>query len=85
MSCPTCDHTMEGINSTVFENATIFHCPRCGTTKNRDGSCTVPKLVDRIRELESGYVRPDEYPPLTSDWRRLGIAESINLPANRPN
>ena len=44
----------------------------------------VPKLVERCRVFEGQYIIPDEYPPLTREWRRSGIQESINTPEGRP-
>lgn len=44
MSCPTCDHTMQGVG----EN--WFWCPRCGTLKERQGVIVdVPSGVGQAR------------------------------------
>ncbi len=62
MSCPTCDHTMAGLNTVGVIR--YWHCGRCGTlvsevkgAQNPDGSLAppvieVPKLVERCREYE---------------------------------
>ena len=74
MSCPTCDHTMNGIGNGVF------WCPRCGTLKDDVMPYVeAPKLVLRCRYFETslnGVFR--------RTWQLNGIAESINLPCNRP-
>ena len=47
MACPTCDHTMQLVNSDVPR---IFWCPRCGTLK-MDGSVPEncpPKFMERV-------------------------------------
>ena len=77
MACPTCSHAMASVGSG------IFHCGRCGTLIGcySDGSAVVPKLVERCREFSAGW---DENDPAAILWHRLGIAESINVPANRP-
>lgn len=81
MACPTCDHTMEGIGYG------FFHCPRCGTMRNGDGSLTVPALVERCREFAGNAItaakvdRHEEW--VLRQWHRLGIAESISTPENR--
>ncbi len=71
MACPTCSHTMQGLGYLMF------HCPRCGTVKNADGSFTTPALVIRCRDFEKQCIgkitqRHDQ------TWRRTGVAESIN-------
>jgi len=38
MSCPTCDHTMQGLlPAQASEFRQFFWCPRCGTLKTSDG------------------------------------------------
>lgn len=76
MACPSCDCTMQGLGYG------IFHCPRCGTTLNADGSYSIPALVHRCRNFEDQVIgrKTDRYDEV---WRRTGIAESINIPANR--
>lgn len=85
MSCPTCDHTLEGIGYGMF------HCPRCGTLKgcpNAD-AVFVPALVERCRNFMTHMT--DEEGPLTAgqrltfrqEWHRLGVNESTNTPENR--
>ena len=83
MSCPTCDHTMNYFGETPGEK-TIYWCPRCGTLRYDQEAPVVhrPKLVERCREFG-----PTIYPRSVhawNDWVRLGIAESINLPGDRP-
>lgn len=74
MPCPSCSHTLQGIGYGMY------HCPRCGTLTNCpiDGAVSVPALVQRCRDFA---------PALTTyqveTWNRLGIAESINTPAER--
>lgn len=69
MPCPTCDHTMHQVKTGTF------WCPRCGTMKSGD-DIGIPRVVQRCRSY--AITNP---PP--SVWRRLGIAESINLPDKR--
>ncbi len=92
MPCPTCDHTMQRIN-TAGSSSSWFWCPRCGTIREEraDGETNdeAPKLVERCREFEkqSPAVSPtSDGRRLTSGrlWVQLGIHESINTPANRP-
>lgn len=69
MSCPTCDHTLNGIGHGMF------HCPRCGTLTNCqvEGAVTVPSLVERVRRF--GREAPfGDWGPI---WHRVGIQESI--------
>jgi hypothetical protein len=77
MPCPTCYHTMEACT------ITISHCPRCGTMV-MDHDVYIPRLVDRCRQFEEVILPKNNMTPMAADWRRLGIAESINIPANRP-
>lgn len=87
MSCPTCDHTMERI--CTFEpdvdgdGSGVFICPRCGTyiIEGSLDSPHVPKIVSRCRSFESCLLRHTLKMDL---WRNMGIAESINLPKDRP-
>ncbi len=84
MSCPTCDHTMEGLG--YCDGGMIFHCERCGTVTHAVATSLgpnrvyVPRLVDRCRRYEDMMrsERADAY-----QWRRIGIAESINVPGKR--
>lgn len=83
MPCPTCDHTVQGIGFGMF------WCPRCGTLIWHTGAgkaVDVPKLVERCRKLEAAHVgaSPGVGLNLTLDWHRLGLAESINKPEDRP-
>ena len=88
MACPTCDHTMQRLNGDV--NMFYFWCPRCGTlVENSRGELTqeAPKLVNRCREFEascyqaSGWRDTSHY----KRWVSIGIAESINVPTERPS
>lgn len=79
MPCATCEHTMQNIAEPGTTPA--WWCPRCGSI------CTLhvpdtkaPALVHRCREMQALNVGLT----FRVDWKRLGIAESINLPANRP-
>jgi len=90
MACPTCDHSMASIGDVAVRR--IFHCERCGTVKIEtytgdpqkwEVEVYVPKLVERCRIFESSLA-PDSQSGGGIDWRRLGIAESINLPEARP-
>ncbi len=87
MTCPTCSHTMEAVQS---EPTRIFHCPRCGTMKQEfpRGNCATrwwtPKLIERVKDLREvmrqqvGFSRWD-----AETWHCLGITESIDLPDER--
>lgn len=85
MPCPTCDHTLSRLFGDDGGGLSWWLCPRCGTTIRRPegqpDSVYVPKLVDRCREMEVMFVRDDG--ELARAWRRIGVAESINLPGNR--
>lgn len=76
MACPTCDYTMQIVNTNGH-----FWCPRCGTYKILSSeTANVPMLVQRCRLFETddlSGVAP------TSVWFSRGIAESINLPGER--
>lgn len=75
MPCTTCEHTMNGIGHATY------HCPRCGTVRNPDGSVFVPALINRCRNFEStiaGVCAEHAF-----RWKSLGIAEAINTPNNR--
>jgi endogenous inhibitor of DNA gyrase (YacG/DUF329 family) len=80
MSCPTCGETMTALGCKVT-NDTFYWCPRCGSILPCSESHAVaPALVERCRQLEAKGL---QYMNLR-DWHKLGIAESINLPAARP-
>ena len=90
MACPTCDHTMETI--LAIDDCRRHWCPRCGTIRTvfftLNGGDTVedyvPKLVERCREFEPCLWPLDSVnPKFRETWHRIGIAESINLPAGR--
>lgn len=77
MVCPTCDHTMQSISSG------IFWCPRCGMLKTNSDEY-IPTLVDRCRRFETHSFKPQTAEEIIPQWHRLGIAASINVPADRP-
>ncbi len=97
MSCPTCDHTLACLIISDMERC--FQCERCGTTiierrKQFDAPFTervgvfVPKLVGRCREFYAEATKHTtewDKAILLPNWNRLGIAESINLPGDRPS
>lgn len=58
-----------------------FWCPRCGTIKEKDGvgAPQFPLLVGRCRRFAETLG-----PSWAQMWKILGIAESINLPKDRP-
>jgi predicted nucleic acid-binding Zn-ribbon protein len=99
MACPTCGHTMHIIFSTDSESVhTCPRCGTTKVHRwdgdqpedEHEPKVYVPKLVERCRELEREYMMgadtpiSSEYPPLTKDWTRLGIAEAIRVPEDRP-
>jgi Zn-finger nucleic acid-binding protein len=80
MSCPTCDHTMHCVASRAdLMDRDVFWCQRCGTVLFGKDHAHAPKLVERVRTFREQFW-PNETPPI---WTRLGIAESINTPAER--
>jgi hypothetical protein len=85
MSCPTCNHTMEKIGTILETDRPLFQCPRCGTLKHGliDPIIYTPDLVERCRQFEKQTVL-DIPGVIGRDWRCIGIAESINLPGDRP-
>ncbi len=74
MSCPTCDHTMQHM---YHMDGCAYWCPRCGTVKVDGASHHVPKLVERCRQFDADTMSSPE-------WRRLGVAEAISRPEERP-
>lgn len=90
MACPTCDGTMASLG--YADGGTIWHCERCGTIKHDNfyvdapAKVYVPKLVERCRRFATLLPAIELSPAKVADeWRHIGIAESINLPANRSN
>lgn len=88
MPCPSCGHTLARI-CTEAETVDHWHCERCGTMvaryPNGHENVYVPKLVERCRQFEQAEIRAlDPLHPAPKLWHRLGIAESINVPSNRP-
>lgn len=81
MPCPTCDHTVQCLTCRPESPANdVFWCPRCGTIlMGHMGDTGIPKLVERCRAFREEFWA-NETPPI---WDRLGIAESINIPAER--
>ena len=81
--CPTCSHTMTAFGCKVTDR-NFYVCPRCGTIKTCDGlnapTIIVPVLIERCREFEK-FLPINQ--SLKATWRKLGIAESINVPENR--
>lgn len=93
MSCPTCDGTRQHVGFTGNGGA-VHWCPRCGTVSQTFGTDErhdyVPKLVERCREFEL-VVMPKlngvgigDNSTVRTEWRRIGLAESINPPGKRP-
>lgn len=86
MPCPNCSHTLDGVGS--HGGMIIHHCMRCGTMTHTNGEGThvaiyTPKLLLRCRDFESTYLAPTGPIPVFTDWHKLGISESIHLPADR--
>lgn len=85
MACGTCDHTMQCIAS--GGPASTYWCPRCGTLRtvirSREETQTkdeAPMLVTRCQKFEETIHHVDDI----AEWKRLGIAESINVPEEQP-
>jgi hypothetical protein len=92
MPCPTCGHTTHSLG--VLQGRAHYWCPRCGTLRSHCGYDAdsnpiyddgTPKLVERCRQFEKAT---DGLGRMAMTWHqtwaRLGIAESINVPADRP-
>lgn len=77
MACPSCDHTMQGLGHGAM------WCPRCGTTKTEAGTFYTPALVSRCRSFAESLFGLGASHWARHEWKKLGIAESINLSANR--
>jgi hypothetical protein len=76
MSCPTCDHTLDGIGHGMF------HCPRCGTLVSHPRLLlVVPSLISRCRRFSHECLA--QVPLLHDRWKSIGIAESIDVPEAR--
>ena len=96
MSCPTCSHTLQCVVAGEFSHPAVYWCPRCGTlrvTFDVNHIDEVPKLVERCRLFLYGKEgREDGLGVLPSEpWmealdiaRRLGMAEAIYPPEERP-
>lgn len=87
MTCPICDHTMQLVGG-LADRSHVYWCPRCGTLRLQglpglQENCKdeAPMLVKRCRKFMAHISHDKELPGI---WHRLGIAESINLPENRP-
>ena len=72
MPCPTCDHTVQGIGYG------LYHCPRCGTYIDEDGSAKVPALIARLIRFRQELTEAQR-----DVWHALGIDECILLPGER--
>ncbi len=83
MACPTCGNTMTMLCIDIG-SGTYYHCDRCGTVRIArfsDMEDIVPKLVERCLDFFSVA----EIGPVGEMlWAKLGIAESIHPPADRP-
>lgn len=99
MLCPTCDHTMEQIaehNGTVLYRCPRCGTVRGSTPSTRVGGPVHyddarPRLVDRCREMQavlSAAIRQSTDAPVAvaviDVWNRLGIAEAIHCPEEKP-
>lgn len=98
MPCPTCDHTLATITSA--EGMCYRRCDRCGTivvslidpaeASKYEASFPrvyAPKLVFRCRKFISviGATVPNPHlAAVNTEWHRIGIAEAINKPEDRP-
>ena len=84
MACPTCDHTMSHLGETVDGpyRRVFWWCPRCGTIRTDSAGAfdDVPKLVNSCREFAANM---KDYHATMLEYRRVGITESINVPAER--
>lgn len=88
MPCPTCDHAMKHIGHN--RSHSVYWCPGCGTIKDDNPhsddavrEAAAPKLVSQCREYASHFCKENIAQYYRNTWNRLGIAESINLPADR--
>lgn len=85
MPCETCGHTMQNIGQND-RGDNFFLCPRCGTVKidafgQHGDKVYVPALVARCRNfVAAGGLTLKQI----GYWQQFGIAESINLPGDRP-
>lgn len=84
MSCPTCDHTMQGIGVSAGGDH-IFWCPRCGTLRRDNNgkggqADDVPSLPHRVKAFIEAVAWPYENIVVA---RKIGLEESCTLPANR--
>jgi hypothetical protein len=79
MACLTCGHALMTLD--VWD-----WCPRCGTVQTITGLDPMrPCLVERCRKFEEEHNGTASFDAEVHEaLRRLGIAESINLPENRP-
>ena len=87
MACPTCGHTLAGIEAPA--PLRFYHCERCGTfvvrdsTGELDDTLYVPRLVERCRKFAEERLFESEWLS-ARDWHRLGIAEAISPPDAQP-
>lgn len=87
--CPTCSATLEKLCHA--DGKDYWHCPRCGTNVVEHVASGwrdiyEPKLVDRCRKFGEYLARyvPGQGETLPQCSHRLGIAESIANPEDRP-
>jgi len=84
MACDTCGHTMHSMGCRTTD-LPFFWCPRCGTIKTCDAVVGVPALPERCRRFRDLAENGMGLSPASAAlWHRLGIAEAINLPQDRP-
>lgn len=87
MSCPTCGKTMHMMGCRVTGDP-LHWCPTCGTIKGCDIEPHAPALVSYARKFEKVLGGTEHLDPTPSElrmaWHRLGVAESINVSADRP-
>jgi hypothetical protein len=85
MSCPTCSHTLSGID-TSDPARRVYWCPRCGTLSIQyagiQPDVAVPTLRDRVRTFAETWQNTDR---VVSSLHHLGIFEAIYLPDERPD
>jgi hypothetical protein len=83
VSCPTCGHTLARLAASG--RCDVYHCERCGTAVVRYASgfseAYRPKLVNRCRAFAAKVLSTSDVSGADfrwAEWRRLGIAESID-------
>lgn len=79
MSCPTCEHTMQRLNTGDDQ---LYWCPRCGTLREKRGTFVndePPMLPARVRDMLSRVAVFE----VTKVAHRTGVTESCMLPNER--